>query len=202
MADSNYSIMYRRDENPFGKTWEEWTAKWWRWILSIPKESNPGIDTTGKKFDTNQNDPNVLFLVGTYGGSAERNYTIPKGKALLFPIINFTTSYAEEPALKTESELISRAKSDIDDIVNKEATVDGVGLHEVDKYRVASLPFDITLPENNALGLEAGPTLAVSDGYWVFLKPLTPGKHEIHAAGSCSSGKTTVDITFRLTVNE
>lgn len=202
MADSNYSIMYRRDENPFGKTWEEWTAKWWQWILSIPKEGNPGIDTTGKKFDANQNDPNVLFLVGTYGGSAERNYTIPKGKALLFPIINFTTSYAEEPALKTESELISRAKSDIDDIVNKEATVDGVELHEVDKYRVASLPFDITLPENNVFGLEAGLTRAVSDGYWVFLKPLTPGKHEIHAAGSCSSGKTTVDITFRLTVNE
>src|SRR6266487_1799456 len=120
MKGSCSGITYRREENPFGKTWEEWTADWWRWVLSIPKKDNPGYDQTGKMFDTNQKDHDVLFLVGTYGGSAKRSYTIAAGKPCLFPIINFTTSYAEEPALNTESELTLRAKNDIDDIAYKQ----------------------------------------------------------------------------------
>jgi hypothetical protein len=194
--------MYSRNDKPYGKSWEEWTSKWWQWLLSIPKESNPGIDTTGEKFDANQNDPNVVFLVGTFGGSAERNYTIYAGKSILFPIINFTTSYIEEPFLKTESELKSRAKQDIDDIVNKEAVVDGMKLQDIEKYRVQSPVFDLTYPENNVFELSSGSTRAISDGYWVFLKPLSPGMHDIHAVGSCSSGKTRVDITWHLDVKE
>jgi hypothetical protein len=194
--------MYSRNDKPYGKSWEEWTSKWWQWLLSIPKESNPGIDTTGEKFDANQNDPDVVFLVGTFGGSAERNYTIYADKSILFPIINFTTSYIEEPFLKTESELKSRAKQDIDDIVNKEAVMDGMKLQDVEKYRVQSPVFDLTYPENNVFELSSGSTRAISDGYWVFLKPLSPGMHDIHAVGSCSSGKTRVDITWHLDVKE
>ena len=199
MTVSNYAI-YNRDEKPFGKTWEEWTQDWWRWALSIPRDENPGYDETGEKFNTKQNDSNVLFLVGTYGGSAERDFSVQYGKACLFPIINFTTSYSEEPFLKTEAELLLRSKGDIDDITYKEASIDGRKLQNLDKYRVASLPFDITLPENNVFGAKSGPTRAVSDGYWIFLKPLSPGRHTIHAAGSCSSGKTKVDVTWHITI--
>src|SRR5918999_126377 len=192
--------MYSRDDKPFGRTWEEWTSKWWQWLLSIPKENNPGIDTTGEKFDTNQNDSDVVFLVGTFGGSAKRNYTIPASKSILFPIINFTTSYIEEPALKTESELKSRAKRDIDDIVNKGATIDGMEVQDIEKYRVQSSIFNVTYPENNVFELSSGTSRAISDGYWVFLKPLSPGMHNIHVVGSCSSGKTQVDVTWHLNV--
>lgn len=192
--------MYSRDDKPFGKTWEEWTAKWWQWLLSIPKERNPGIDDTGERFNANQNDPNVVFLVGTFGGFAERNYTISADKSVLFPIINFTTSYIEEPTLKTELELRSRAKQDIDDIVNKDVIIDDMGLENVEKYRVQSPVFDLTYPENNVLGLSTGSTRAISDGYWIFLKPLSPGVHDIYAAGSCSSGKTKIDCIWHLNV--
>lgn len=200
MTDSNYRSLYKRHEKPLNKTWEEWAADWWRWALSIPKDKNPGNDQTGEKFNIDQDHAEVLFLVGTYGGSADRSFSIPEGKSLLFPIINFTTSYAEEPALKTESELILHAKKDIDDITYKEASIDGIKLKNVDKYRIASQPFDMTFPENNVFGARPGPTRAVSDGYWIFLKPLSLGKHTIHAAGSCSSGKTKVDTTWRITV--
>jgi hypothetical protein len=202
MSDIYNEIIYRRDENPFGKTWEEWTAKWWQWALSIPIEHNPGNDETGVNFNKNQNYHDVLFLAGTFGGSAEREIIIPARRAILMPVINFTTSYAEEPALKSESELISRARYDIDDIVKKEAIVDGMNIQGLEKYRVASPLFDITLPDNNVIGVQAGPTQGVSDGYWLFLKPLPPGKHEIRAWGSCSSGRTNIDITFHITVKD
>ena len=55
------------EDKPFNKDWKEQTVKWWQWLLSIPRESNPGIDTTGEKFDPYQFESNVIFLVGTYG---------------------------------------------------------------------------------------------------------------------------------------
>ena len=166
--------MYSREEKPFGKTWEEWTAKWWQWLLSIPRDHNPGLDQTGENFNLNQLDPNVLFLAGALAGSApvERTITINTGKAVLFPVINFVTSYAEEPSLKSEEALLSNAKSNIDDISKKEASINGVNFTDLEKYRVQSKVFDVTFPEDNVYGLGPGPTMGASDGYWIFLKPL------------------------------
>src|SRR6266498_5787791 len=130
-----YKLIYERDDQPFGKTWEEWTALWWQWVLAIPKDSNPGNDPDGKKLGMDQNDSNVIFLVGTYGGSAERNYDITADKAVLLPIINFTTCFIDEPDLKTEEDLEFRAKHDIDDIVEKNASINGLKLGDVEKYR-------------------------------------------------------------------
>jgi hypothetical protein len=193
-------IIYPREDKPYGITWEDWTVRWWQWLLSIQKENNPGLDPTGAKFDPNQRDPNVIFLAGTFEGHAERKYVIPAGKSILFPIVNFTTSYTEEPQLKTESELISCAKEDIDSIVKKEVIIDGLKLCDIEKYRVQSPVFDLVYPEDNVFGFVHGPTKAISDGYWIFLKSLTPGIHEIYACGSCYSGRTTESITWNLEV--
>jgi hypothetical protein len=169
-------------------------------LLSIQKDNNPGIDATGIKFNPNQGNPDVIFLVGSFEGHAERKYVIPAGKSILFPIINFTTSYIEEPHLKTESELIVRAKEDIDSIIKKEAMIDGMKLQDIEKYRVQSPVFDLRYPENNVFGFVHGLTKAISDGYWVFLKSLTQGRHEIYTFGSCYSGRTTESMTWHLEV--
>jgi hypothetical protein len=194
--------MYSREEKPFGKTWEEWTSKWWRWLLSIPRDHNPGLDQTGENFNLNQLDPNVLFLAGALAGSApvERTITINTGKAVLFPVINFVTSYAEEPSLKSEEALLSHAKSNIDDISKKEASINGVNFTDLEKYRVQSKIFDVTFPEDNVYGLGPGPTMGASDGYWIFLKPLRPGTYDIRTAGSCLSGRITINVMLHLDI--
>jgi hypothetical protein len=33
--------LYSRNENPFELTWEEWAAKWWNWVFSIPIPYTP-----------------------------------------------------------------------------------------------------------------------------------------------------------------
>ena len=59
---------------------------------------------------------------------------------------------------------------------------------ELEKYRVQSPPFNFTLPKNNILGLPANvTTVAISDGNWVFIKPLNPGNHEIEFRGDVTS---------------
>ena len=203
LDDSNISEMiYSHAEMPFGKTWEEWTGDWWKWLISIPKDKNPAIDATGEKFDSNQSHHNVVFLAGTFGGFAERSHVISSGNSILFPIINFTTSYHEQPLIKSESELRYCAKKDMDDIVYKKASIDGFELQQNEICRVQSSVFDLTYPENNVSGLPVGTTSAISDGYWVFLKRLLPGMHDIYAAGSCSSGKTAVKIIWHLKVED
>jgi hypothetical protein len=120
----------------------------------------------------------------------------------LFPIINFITSFIEEPDLTTESDLISRANEDIDSLTNKKAIVDGNELRDLERYRVQSGIFELEYPNNNVFGFQSGTTKAISDGYWLFLKPLCQGLHEIYVSGSCYSGKTSESIRWRLDVQE
>jgi hypothetical protein len=124
----------------------------------------------------------IWFLPGTTGGSAERTCTVPAGKAILASILNGECSYADSPTTKTESDLRSCTLAADADVTNLKATIDGKDLKDVDKYRITSHPFDVTLVGNNILGAQAGPTKGISDGWWVFLNPL-PGKHEIHVIG-------------------
>jgi hypothetical protein len=193
--------IYSRDTKPFDTTWEEWTARWWQWILSIPKDVNPGNDKTGKNF-RDQADSPVLFLAGTHrlSGPAERTVTIPANKAVLFPVINFTTSFEESPSLRTESDLISHAKANIDDIAKKEVSIDGKKVQNLAEFRVQSPIFSVTFPEDNVYGLKPGPTKGVSDGYWIFLEPLMPGNHKIHTLGSCLAGRVNIEVIYHLAI--
>jgi hypothetical protein len=202
--DKTGKRLFTRTEKPYGYSWEEWTIRWWNWLLSIPKHSNPALDVTGELFSLGTLDKGseVIFLPGNLGGYTVRTYILPSGKALLIPIINFTTSYSEEPDLKTELDLLSRANKDIDDIVEIFAEVDGHPIYNLEEYRVRAPPFETFVISENIFNVTPGQTTAVSDGYWIFLRPLSTGTHEIHTIGSCSSGKTRVDSKLYLTVKK
>jgi hypothetical protein len=181
-ADSINPAVYSIDSKPYGMSYGEWTGKWWQWLLSEPQASSPATDQTGKNCGQNQNGP-VWFLAGTAGGSATRTCTIPAGKAILFGVINAECSYSERPTLKTEPDLAQCAKLQNAGTTNLQASLDGMTLQQLDKYRVTSPIFNLTFPTNNIFGSPVGTTQAVADGWYVFLHPLTPGKHELHFSG-------------------
>jgi hypothetical protein len=62
--------------------------------------------------------------------------------------------------------------------------IDGVKLENLENYRIQSPLFDVTFPENNIFSVKPSNTKAVNDGYWVFLEPLTVGKHELEFSAS------------------
>src|SRR6478609_9348552 len=66
---NNASSAFPLNSKPYGSTYGEWTAKWWQWALSIPKDINPGGDTSGKYCALKQSGP-VWYLSGTFGGAA------------------------------------------------------------------------------------------------------------------------------------
>ena len=65
-----------------------------------------------------------------------------------------------------------------------DATVDGVKIPSLQQYRVQSQPFATVYGSNNVDGAPIGTTQAVSDGYWVLLKPLPAGNHTILFGGA------------------
>jgi hypothetical protein len=194
--NSTIPTAFPPETNQYGLTYGEWTAKWWQWALSIPEDKNPVTDETGAHCMEGQSG-DVWFLAGSFGGMVERVCEIPAGKAILFPLMNSECSFAESPDLTTESELRSCAISSNDGVTELMTTIDGVVMKESDlrNSRVQSPLFDVNFPEGNIFGVTAGPTQAVSDGYWVFLSPLSPGNHEIHFRGA------TVDFTIESTNN-
>jgi hypothetical protein len=202
-ADIN-TLVFSPDSKPYGLTYGEWTAKWWQWIFSIPQQNNPLTDSSGNNCPIKQTGP-VWFLAGTAGGKAERWCTIPSGSAILAPIMNSECSFLDFPSAKTTPDLIACAKADNDRTINLKATVDGQQLTNLGAYRVLSLS-NVTISPDNVYGAPFGNTTMVSDGFWLFLKPLPVGQHTLQFGGLTPGNPTTgtnnfaVDVTYHITV--
>lgn len=184
----NLDLLYDRKEYPLGEPWEEWVAKWCKWLLSIPKKQNPSLDQTGSYCSVHQYERNVWFLAGTFGNVDEviRCCTIPAGKSIFFPILAKEDSLIEDADLKTESALIRRCADATSRVRSMKATVDGKNVDCIQNYRVRSKVFDLVFPEENVYDVQQGKTRSVCDGFWVFLKPLKKGRHRIHFEGETS----------------
>jgi hypothetical protein len=181
----HHELVYERNSEPFGKSWEEWAALWCSWMLSIPKKENPSLDETGKYCSMNQFNENVWFLTGTFGNiiPVKRKCVVPSGKAIFFPVLVKEDSLAEDLDLKTDAELINRSSEATDRLIHMEASIDGKIVDNLEQYRVQSEVFELTFPESNVYGVRAGLTRSVCDGYWLFIKPLSLGRHKIYFKG-------------------
>jgi hypothetical protein len=199
------SLVASPDSRPQNLTYGDWGAKWWQWIFSIPSSQNPLSDTTGERCTLNQNGT-VWFLVGTFGGSATRQCTIPAGTSLFFPLLNGECSIAGGDGTN-EQELRSCAKAQMDKVTSLKAIVDGVQIPDLQKYRAQSQLYTLPLPNDNIMGLEPGSTPSIAEGYWIFLKPLSPGNHEITFGGSAGNPSVTssmnfvTEVTYHLTIS-
>ena len=177
--------------------------------------NNPVSDPTGALGTLGQSGP-VWFLAGTFGTVAERNLTVPAGKALFFPIIN--TIWVNLPELgdnpwSEEQRAYARTviAPFIDDAYNLSCQIDGVAVKNLVAYRCPTpdgAEYMVTLPPDNpfaSYGLPAGTYgPCVDDGISLMLAPLKPGKHTIHfSADSLWFGAPfALDVTYHLTVQK
>jgi hypothetical protein len=121
-------------------------------------------------------------------------------------LLNSECSYAEFPKLTSEASLRTCSVTEVDKVSHVQVTVDGVALQTTQIPRVQSPLFNFTFPSNNLFGAPAGPSQSVSDGYWVFLHPLSPGSHNIAFKAVEGTFTTTAvvnsaqDVVYHLTV--
>jgi hypothetical protein len=183
-------------------------TSWWQWALETPASENPLTDTTGQFAAVNQSG-RVWFLAGNPGGTTVRTISVPSGKALFFPIVNFFD--AEDGIAVGGGRLfgiprpVQVAQTFVSNVI---ATATGLSC-EVDGSPVPitaanlerSTPFSLHLPADNILGVPAGVYFpAVDSGYYVLLPPLSAGQHTIHWAGSITFFPLSLDVTYNITV--
>ncbi len=210
----------RQDDNG---EYEELTALWWKWLLAQPAKDVPSripnimtntnavLDSTGEFAANLQADGigpgnKYFFLVATLFGEATRTVTVPKGKSLFFPLINTDVDNATNPPTHyTVPKLRAIAKSNIDAVTNRFATLNGF---PVQSSRLKSPVFSYKLPSQNSLyayfgfmgpQFEGTVKLAVSDGYWAVVPPLPSGHYILEFGGADSNGLD-VHVKYNLTV--
>jgi hypothetical protein len=201
MTDSLPITIFPVSSRPFGFPYGEWVAKWWQWLLSIPKPISPAFDWTGSNVSVNQHDPDVFFLCQTIEGvepSPLRHHVLTSKKAILIPIINWISTMDEDG--KTDEELMNVANKKMDVVNNLEVSINKIRLTGLEQYRVESPFFDVMLPDNNIFDLPPGRRRSVTDGYWLFFRPFE-GSLELLTFGSCSSGLTQIKVYYDLTVS-
>jgi hypothetical protein len=202
---SSYDVL-PPNENFRGKSYGEWAAEWWKWLLS---SKNP---------DYSQEDP-VLFLRGAfdyeqvgeqrrpkrkphYDRTGDKKVEIFEGTAIFFPVIeaefNFDDPDPDDGGKKIETEARMRflARRDIDEGDEMGATIQiGTGgpktkiVDDLKRYRAESPLFKLVVsaesPIKDYLDVllpKDGAFDAVTDGYWILIRSLPPSNepYRIH----------------------
>jgi hypothetical protein len=119
----------------------------------------------------------VSFLVQNLQGSSHYSCTIPANNAIMIPISTGSCTSIEAHSTKP-ADLIDCATIG-DKYLTFKATLDGVPLNNLEtNYAITSI-FDMTVPNDNFELLKGGTYPTGAGGYFIFLKPLPVGEHNL-----------------------
>ena len=202
-------IAYSPAEEPFGSSYGSWCEAWVKYLYSIPCNNHPLAESSDNKTEPHQEGP-VFFLSGTLGGTIERTVSIPEGKGIFFPVLNYVANYPcpyagskPAPGQSLKDFLVRNANVMVDQGTLMSVTLDGVRISDLLPFRVTTELFYFqALPELTCLDpcvtgeLQPG----VADGYWIMLRPLPPGQHKLNYKGSYPKLGWAMDVTYILFV--
>ena len=192
---------------PYGRTHSEWSAAWWKWALGLPVDGHPFNSDPNPDFRIDAGQSGQVWFLGAPFGTTVRNSTIPVGRALFFGLLNSEWSSLEGYA--TEADQRAAAQLFTAHIVNLFCSVDGVAVAKLSAYQIESPQFTFTAPSPWIFGDTGGTGTSVAGGYYIFLAPLSAGKHTIHFGGAfhfaVSEGDdfdfdASLDMVYKLTV--
>lgn len=183
------------DEIVFDHSQVEWSQSYQQWIAGFAHDSSPISDATGALCAAKQAG-DVWFLAASNGTApVVRSCSIPAGKWLFVPIASTVErSGNREPVCDSMARIASGTITG--HVSRLSLVVDGQPVSDLDGHR---------LPTGTCFSLE--PNLAtrhplattVADGYYVMLKPLSPGAHTI--AFGAKFDETSVSTTYHLDVH-
>ena len=178
-----------------GKSYSKLASEWTNWLVVEPIATNPAFDPDGRFCDRNQHG-SVWFLASTFGGVVDRTCEVPAGKAIFLSLGGVFVSFAPEfPAAgdpcSQMATTLEKVRCDVNNDVpvapglSFAVTLDGEAVQDLFAFRAQSQPggFTLRVPDPSFLtdlGLASGDrSTAVADGYFLFLKPLSPGQHTL-----------------------
>lgn len=221
--------LFSKGEKPFGKSYDDWASEFWnKWIAKNTDQATPKPDGC-LIVNNDYKSESMVMLMETADVSFPPTQAcqISSNQGIIIPLWigwcdtgsdknqNLTKCAKEQNLGNIASDVkvdgIPVAKLDV-----KQSVIPGSGLLD---YKINSLTnvtqstsktFTLTIPpDTHKPNQVAGTWQAVSDGWWVFLKPLSPGQHTIFynirvtPTGALTSPGTNphfADITYKLEV--
>ena len=203
-------MLYRKDARPFGRSLERWSELLWSYIYAIPFDQNPNFDTMGALCAVGQGGP-VWFLPAVPGSSLgtdiHRSCTIPRHKAIMQSLLNDypcpDPNFHPAPGQSLYDFLIEPVLPIFDGETGFVVTLDGVPIVDPLSYRFTS--DDLFFFKGDPTMQQFDPCVtghrqpAVSDGFFLMFKPMSPGQHTIVIHGHDMQG-VPVTLTQHLTI--
>ena len=186
-----HSRIYPKGAHPFGKSYPAWTAAWWQWGLALPVEGHPFLNDGFFDCNSANNGQSgrvwFLALSPSEVPLVERSCTIPAHTALLLALTVAECSDLE--GSPTARDQRACANFFADHVVESSlfCTIDGeeVKNEHLISFRFESRQFAFTAPEPWIFSpAPGGSGTAVSDGYFLMIKPLSRGAHTLRCGGA------------------
>jgi hypothetical protein len=203
-ANASPFRVFSPESKPFGKTYGEWSAEWWK--QAVRQTGALGTPFAAGEVDcAAMGTRDVVFLVGTTNGTGspvQRDCVVSKHAAILLPPINGECSEAENNG-STDAELRPCAAELADEFTNVRVSIDGTALTGLDSFRFASPLFRFSPVAGNVFDPfppAAVNSPSVADGYWVMIDKLKKGTHTVSFGGDAPAFGFTTETTYLLTV--
>lgn len=216
-------ISYASDENlrfevgssPYNVTYSDWAAKWWQWYVSVPKTHSPNnLDYPNhiqNQTCSVMQDPSspVFFLFTPYVDekAADRTCEIPHDKAILIPIVSAEMDTGDPTLTENSTKALIDTATEGNNDALISITLDGTRLNfnHDQRFRTLSDPFVINLPIHNLWEEKEKPGryTGVTEGYFLFLKPLSSGNHTLYyeaGTGPPNPNQYSQSVTYHLIV--
>jgi hypothetical protein len=202
----------------YGYTNAQWGTRWWQWFFQLPTQQDaedciiPWADSTGEHCAYGQPGGEVFFLAGTTEGATLRYLcVVPSGKAIYFPIVNYSGDNVGVPAEHQHSpqELQATVQDWLASVPVDQLSVefDGKSIPDLARFRANATEYSYELPPEPNIytcGEQSGVTGLVEHaygaGYYVMLAPPPPGAHVLHFKGSAPDIGLHVDVTYKFTI--
>lgn len=191
--DQKLKIFPNNKVSELGDRWSQWT---FGIDISI---INPFTEDLGQEgCDVGlQDNGRILFLAGAprdpkTGDFPLHECEVKEGTSILIPILNVICNdlVVGSPLFgANEQDQRICANNVITDATlfdNLEVNIDGIEIQNLEKFRIDSPAggFEFTSVPNNVFNTPVGDGNGVSDGFWILLKNLNPGKHTISFNGA------------------
>jgi hypothetical protein len=195
-----------------GETISKWTEDWWTWVVQSQTSQNPLSDATGAFATIGNDNPNMFFIGGTFGGDVTRNFDVPHDTPLLVPLINASLSQytgtgqpngPKDPVTGTPAAANAYIKQFDQSITSLHLSIDGVSVGNLFNDLVNTGQFSLGVVAANSVasdifGLTVGSEMSHSQstGYWAVVKGFAPNTdHTLDFGGSSSlSGGFSVNV--------
>ena len=230
------SPVYAPHSNVRGESLQEYAADFWKGVFGTPVYAPDGKTIINPQFDAPLNDGDIVNvnhayptlngkafnLAGSFFGSEiNRTVSVPTGTPIFVPILNDVWSNPDTadgpnfdtvPGHYTPAQLATLAVQQTNLATDLSASLDGKPITDIADHREPSLRFTYTEPAQFGVHqVFFGETLtdpvpAAADGYYIMLKPLSPGQHVLHFTGGFPAsappllGAFTADVTYTINV--